>query len=451
MKHLTTMVCALFAATTMVCAQGVTEFETAAQAAVNMGLGWNLGNTLEANSGDVTNMWIEQYDLSKGTAAYETAWRQPVTTQALIHMFKEAGFSVIRVPVTWYPHMGIVVNNKNWNKASWTPTSVDPAWMARVKEVVDYVINEGMYCILDVHHDTGDYTTAWITASSASYNTYNATFTNLWTEIANTFKDYDEHLVFEGYNEMLDEYGSWNFASYGTAGNYNQSVATAAYNAVNNYAAAFVNAVRATGGNNTYRNLLINTYGGCCGNGSWSTHLKEPLTKLVMPTDPCGNQKHLFVGIHCYPSLQDNNGNWKTNAAVSSFNQSQIDVLNSYILRNYPVIVGEWASANVDSPNGSDYKQNKSLYLHHVQDFLAKCKSKNIVPMYWMGLSDGTHRSVPEFNEPEIVAAMQSVYTSLAEESAATATTAQKIIENGHIVILKDGCKYSVTGLRLGE
>ena len=148
------------------------SWESAASAVKNMGAGWNLGNTLDTNSGDVTNMWFEAYS-DRTPTAYETGWGQPVTTRALIHMFKEAGFNAIRVPVTWYPHMGTLeVNGGRWNMDKWlesTDYRVDPAWMARVREVVGYVLDEGMYCILNVHHDTGDHGekkngTAWLVA-----------------------------------------------------------------------------------------------------------------------------------------------------------------------------------------------------------------------------------------------------------------------------------------------
>lgn len=120
-----------------------------------MGAGWNLGNTQDSNSGDLTHMWLEAW-FDRSSKAYETAWGQPQATRELIHMFKEAGFGAIRVPVTWYPHMGTITlhDGANWDPDTWSGTAVDPAWMARVKEVVDYVIDEGLYCILNVHHDT---------------------------------------------------------------------------------------------------------------------------------------------------------------------------------------------------------------------------------------------------------------------------------------------------------
>ena len=117
------------------------DFETAVEAVKNMGLGWNLGNTLEANSQTVTDVtsrdfWGQQ-DLSS-----ETCWGQFVTKPELLKMMKEAGFGAIRVPVTWYNHMD-------------ADGKVNAAWMSRVHEIVDYVIDQGLYCIINVHHDTG--------------------------------------------------------------------------------------------------------------------------------------------------------------------------------------------------------------------------------------------------------------------------------------------------------
>lgn len=149
------------------------SFETAAEAVKNMGVGWNLGNTLDAN-GNGVHQGLDS----------ETYWGQPVTKPELMKMMKEAGFGAIRVPVTWYNHMDS--NGK-----------VDAAWMARVKEVVDYVINNGMYCILNVHHDTGDDSKNssiihWIHASMNTYNNTKTKYENLWKQIAETFKDYDQ-------------------------------------------------------------------------------------------------------------------------------------------------------------------------------------------------------------------------------------------------------------------
>ena len=141
-----------------------TDFETATTAVTNMRVGWN--------SGDVNNMWIEKWT-GRTPSDYEKAWGQPVTKPELVKMFKEAGFNAIRVPVTWYPHMEakFQLNGTVWDMANDNiGTKIQAAWMKRVHEVVDYVISQGMYCILNIHHDTGAASTAWLVASEADYH-----------------------------------------------------------------------------------------------------------------------------------------------------------------------------------------------------------------------------------------------------------------------------------------
>ena len=123
------------------------EFETASEAVANMRLGWNLGNTLDSNSGDTSNMWIEKWS-DRTPSAYETAWGQPATKPELFKMFKDAGFNAIRVPVTWYPHMEAKIGDLKWDpKSDPIGTKIQEAWMKRVHEIVDYVIDQDMYCI----------------------------------------------------------------------------------------------------------------------------------------------------------------------------------------------------------------------------------------------------------------------------------------------------------------
>ena len=168
----------LIFATLLLCSKTwADDFETATDAVKHMGLGWNLGNTLDANNQkdhDPTqaSYWGQQ------DIASETSWSQFTTKAELFAMMKDAGFGAIRVPITWYNHMDMDGN-------------VDEAWMNRVCEVVDAVISQGLYCIINVHHDTGDATTAWIRANTANYNKYKDTFEDLWTQIATEFKDYD--------------------------------------------------------------------------------------------------------------------------------------------------------------------------------------------------------------------------------------------------------------------
>ena len=364
-------------------------FETATQAVQNMGIGWNLGNTLDANNQSVTNISSTSYWGQQGLES-ETCWGQPTTTAALITMIKNAGFGAIRVPVTWYNHMD-------------SDGNVNAQWMARVKEVVDYVLDAGLYCIINVHHDTGADSNSskhWIHASTTSYNNNKTKYEKLWKQIANEFKNYGEKLLFEGYNEMLDEYNSWCWASYNynnTTGSYNESAATAAYNAINNYAQSFVNAVRGTGGNNTQRNLIVNTYAAACG-GRWNDHCNDPLKKLNKPS---GENNHIIFEIHTYPNISNLN-NAKTDVT------NMFSDINSYLKTKAPVIIGEWGTSTVDS--GSDYNNNRANMINFLDYFVKKAKQNNIATFYWMGLTDGVNRSLPAFNQADLAQTLINAY-----------------------------------------
>ncbi len=377
------------------------SFETATEAVTNMRLGWNLGNTLESNSGDVNNMWIERYT-SRRPSDYETAWGQPVTRSELFALFKEAGFNAIRVPITWYPHMEAKFTTSPWNpETDPIGTQIQAAWMQCVHEVVDYVISKGMYCIINVHHDTGTSNTHWLIADETNYAQEHERFEAVWTQIANEFRDYDEHLLFEGYNEMLDANNSWSYASSENAGKYSSTAASAAYNAINSYAQSFVNAVRATGGNNAQRNLIVNTYAACCGMGTWNSHLQDPLKQMQLPTDNASG--HLIFEVHSYPSL--NNG---LNSAKSSIDQMMAAVEAHLASKGAPVIFGEWGVP--DDENENDYTNKNADMQAFVRYFVEQAKARGFGTFYWMGLSDGNHRSVPEFNQPDLVEAMAKGY-----------------------------------------
>ena len=355
----------------------ISAFESANDAVKHMKVGWNLGNTLDAHNGQrVTDPKVS-----------EIMWGQPVTTPELMQMMKEVGFGAIRVPVTWYPHMD--GNNK-----------VDAAWMKRVHEIVDYVISTGMYCILNVHHDTGadsDNTKSWLKADETVYNQQKARYEYLWQQIAEEFKDYGERLLFESYNEMLDTYNSWCFASFAAPGQYNASVATSAYNAINSYAQSFVNTVRATGGNNAKRNLIVNTYGACNGSGTWNSHLQDPLKQMKLPTDI--TEGHIIFQVHAYPNVVD------LSSAMKEVDQIFRD-LNTYLVqKGAPVVIGEWGTSS-----GNDYIERRSNVLSFAKYFVEQAKAYNYAPFFWMGLSDGTARSFPAFNQADLVLAILQAY-----------------------------------------
>ena len=359
MKKILLFVCSLLISMSA----NAADFESAKDAVKNMGLGWNLGNTLDAN--DATKTW-------KTTQEHETCWGQPVTTPELLKMMKEAGFGAIRVPVTWYQEMD--ANGK-----------VNDAWMKRVKEVVDYVIDNGMYCLLNVHHDTGaDGGTfkSWIKASGANYTANKAKYEGLWKQIAETFKDYDQHLLFEAYNEMLDEKNTWNEPVDKTDG----------YKAINDYAKSFVTVVRATGGNNAQRNLVVNTYS--------ASNSSAAMKALELPE----TTGHIVFQIHNYP-------NWKDESTTRQLIDNLIsDIKTNLISKGAPVIIGEYATLTTWPADLDYYDKDRKLALYAMDYFVKKTKEAGIGTFYWMGLSDGIFRIQPIFNQPDLVKTLINAY-----------------------------------------
>lgn len=373
------------------------SFETAQEAVANMGVGWNLGNTLEAHA-KKSNPDIDSYWGQEGLES-ENDWGQPNTKPEVFKMMKEAGFGAIRIPVTWYNHM-----DKDGN--------VNAEWMARVKQVVDYALAEGLYCIINVHHDTGadeaGAHVSWIKAEGANYEKNKSKFEKLWLQIATEFKDYDQKLLFESYNEMLDKYSSWNYATSNKSGGYNETEAMDAYKAINDYAQSFVNVVRGTEGNNGVRNLVVNTYGACCG-GKWGSNELPmgPIREMKLPDDVTSN--HLIFQIHSYPGLKPNN----LAAIKTQVTTMMSDLKTILAAKGAPVIVGEWGTLNDDSD--VNYNNNKTNYLDFCKHFVTEAKNNGIITFYWMGLSDGSNRSLPVFHQPDLAETIVKAYRGSTE------------------------------------
>ena len=358
MKKILLLVCSAMLCTSL---QAV-DFETAKDAVKNMGVGWNLGNTLDAN--DATKTWTT-------TAQHETCWGQPVTKPELLKMMKEAGFGAIRVPITWYQEMD-------------TNGKVNDAWMKRVKEVVDYVIDNGMYCIINVHHDTGadegNYK-SWLKASSSSYDKNKAKYEGLWKQIAEKFKDYDQKLLFEAYNEMLDEKNTWNEPVDKTDG----------YKAINSYAKSFVTTVRATGGNNKDRNLVVNTYS--------ASSTPDAMQNLDLPEE----SNHIIFQIHSYP-------NWQNKSNAKKEIDNLISNIKSKLLDRAPVIVGEYATFTTWPSEIDYYAKDKEVALYAMDYLIQKTKENGIGTFYWMGMSDGSYRDMPAFHQADLAQTLIKAY-----------------------------------------
>ena len=350
----------------------VPVFETSYEAIANMGVGWNLGNTLES-------LWTGDTD-GRDWKKWETGWGQAVTRPELMTMMRDAGFGAIRVPVSWGVHMD-------------GSDKVYDEWMNRVNEVVDYVLDAGLYCIINVHHDTGaDEELAWLVASPQGYERARARYESLWKQIAERFRDYDQRLLFESYNEMLDDSRSWCYASHSIG--YDAEAAAGAYKAINDYAQSFVDVVRATGGNNSVRNLVVNTYGACNGAGDWNPHLLDPLKNMRKPADKV--KDHIIFQVHSYPTIDDL-------PAMEREVGKMLDDLETYLVPlGGPVIIGEWGT----------FSENPTLenYCYYARWFVAECKRRGIGTFHWMNISDGMYRSIPCFSAPELTEAIVKGY-----------------------------------------
>ena len=208
----------------------------------NVVMGWNLGNSLEASDS-------------------ETGWGNPLTTKDMIHAVKSQGFNAIRIPVRWGQHCNM------------TTMDIDATWLARVKEIVGWCLDEDLLVVINTHHDT------WLEhyPTLAKKEELNTKLKKLWTSIANAFKDYDGRLAFAGTNEVNPE-GNWNLTP--TQENYDVQ---------NSFNQTFVDAVRATGGNNLKRNLIVQTFR--CNPGLGLSH-------FTVPTDP--TERRLSVEFHYY-------------------------------------------------------------------------------------------------------------------------------------------------------
>lgn len=336
--------------------------EKAADAAINMKLGWNLGNSFDA-----TGDWIVKY--TSGTNKdFETAWGNPVTLDTLMHKIKELGFQSVRIPVTWRYHF-----DEDGN--------IDKEWMSRVREVVDQAMEEELYCIINIHHDTGS--DGWLRASTTNFEKNKKIYARLWEQIATEFQDYPEILLFEGFNEMLSEANEWNNP---TADNVK---------AINSYNQLFVETVRATGGNNAFRNLVCCMYA--------AANSDKSLAGFAVPSDTA--KDHLIAEVHFYVPYEfitEEGITWTTPISVyDSYVEQSVDQCFDRIEKYYekwkvPVIVGEFAC---------DDKQNTEDRIKWYTQVIKRVKAINGASFIWdngngfcMGLLDrvGDDDAFPE-------------------------------------------------------
>ncbi len=374
------------------------QLPTAQQVAGQMKVGWNLGNTLEAICG-------------------ENAWGNPNTTQALINSVKAAGFNVVRIPCAWDCHTNNGV--------------IDAAWIARVKTVVDYCISNNMYVILNIHWDGG-----WLenNCTTSAQTAVNAKQQNYWTQIATYFKNYDERLLFASANEpaVSDATGMAVLLSYHQT---------------------FINAVRATGGNNSSRSLIIQ---------GPSTNIDNTYNLMnTMPTDQTANR--LMVEVHYYVPWQfcgltadaswgtmfyywgngyhsttqpDRNSTWGEESEV----ERALGLMKTkFVDKGIPVIIGEYGAIKRSNPADlSTHLASREYFNKYVT---SSSRNKGMVPVYW----DNGAADFGIFNRTTAAVSDQGVVNAIMQ-GAGGSTAGYITIVNRATGLLIDGMGRTTNG-----
>ena len=305
----------------------------------DMGIGWNLGNTLDATGIN-----------GKSVREFETAWGNPAATKQLFDGIKAAGFKSVRIPVAWFNLIG-------------PDDTINAELMARVEEVAGYALDNDLYVILNIHWDGG-----WITRFSTEYEPTMGKYKALWRQIANRFKDRSDRLIFESMNEEGHFDDLWN--RWGGMPNQKEK-AYAILNAVNQ---EFVNLIRASGGRNARRCLLIAGY---------ATDIRATVDPAFkMPTD---RARRSIVSVHYYDPyaftiLEADTQwakvahTWGTPAEVQAVKTDMLAVKRRFIDHGVPVVLGEF---------GCSSKKDPASTLKYLTTVCETAYSMGIVPMLW--------------------------------------------------------------------
>ncbi|MGW4945533.1 cellulase family glycosylhydrolase [Actinoplanes sp. NPDC004185] len=332
------------------------------QLVADMGAGWNLGNALEANNNGIPS---------------ETAWGNPVVTQALIDRVRASGFKTIRIPVSYLGHIG-----------TGPGYTVNAAWLNRIKEVVDYAHSRGLYVLINMHGDGyKSVTGSWLICDAADQTTIKDKYQKVWQQIATKFQSYNDHLIFESMNENFD----------GQYGNPTQPC----YSNINAYNQIFVDTVRRTGGTNASRWLLV---------PGWNTNIDHTVgSGFVLPTDqnrsssvPAGEQR-IMISVHYYDpwdfaGQEDGTitqwGVGATNPAKKStwgqedFLDGQMKkVYDKFVTRGYPVFVGEYGSIDKTTYDST----NNRYRADYARAVVATAKKYGAATAYWDNGWNGQH------------------------------------------------------------
>jgi endoglucanase len=302
--------------------------------------GWNVGNSLDA-------------------IPTETNWGNPLISQRLIDSVKAAGFHAIRIPVAWSSHFS--------NAATFT---IDSTWMARVEQVINYVLKDSMYAIINEHWDGG-----WMIPADTEKVYVNNRLAIMWKQIAIHFRDYGDHLLFAGMNEVMfpNDYGTPKPEYYAAHNSFNQT---------------FVTTVRSTGGRNVYRHLAVQGF---------NTNIGFTVSGFIIPTDV--TQSRLMVEVHYYDpynfTINTSTGyttQWGNNATIKTdtwANESYADaqfqsMKTNFIDKGYAVILGEYGVVARLNLGTTALNASFARYRRYYMDYITRSLERHgLVPFYW--------------------------------------------------------------------
>lgn len=322
--------------------------DTPCEVAAWLGLGWNLGN---------------QFDAHVGGVAAETAWGQPPATPELFRKVAEAGFTSVRIPVTWLGHIGPAPAYR-----------LDSLWLDRVEEVVDHAAQAGLRVMLNIHHDGAD-SRHWLDIKKAATDVnaneaVKAQLRAMWTQIAGRFKDKGDFLIFESMNEIHD--GGWGWGA-------NRTDNGRQYAVLNEWNQVFVDAVRSTGGNNDTRYLGVPGY---CANPELTVE------HFVLPKDKADGR--LMVAIHFYDpvdyTLEAKCSEWGHTARLGKGSDGAAEdnvvrvfsrVKERFIDRGIPVYIGEMGCVRRGDERGEAFRR---YYLEYV---CKAARTYGMAPFVW--------------------------------------------------------------------
>ncbi len=317
------------------------------QFTAEMGQGWNLGNTLDA--------------FPNG----ETSWGNPMTTEAMIDAIGQKGFKSIRIPTTWYPHLGPAPHY-----------TIDSAWLKRVETVVNYAFKNNLFVILNVHHDDFNkkQVGSWLKPTLVDKAAVEEQLSKLWTQIANHFKAYGDHLIFETMNEprLINTPEEW---TGGTAEGREM---------VNKLNLTALRAIRKTGGNNAKRFIMCPAY---AANSS-----AVALDAFEIPD----NDSHVIVSIHNYGPYSFSMQNPGSNTWGSPSDQQAVDkdmdyYYKRFISKGIAVVIGEWGSVNKNNT------QDRAIHAA----YFVKAAAKRKIPTVWWDNGQTSNQGFAIFNRKD--------------------------------------------------